>query len=224
MVGKRRDQPAYLYVGLDTSRLSDELRKLLSKARRDKLKIERVYEGMERQGVFALLSGQRYEVEQILPEYYVRQGIEQLNDVAKGYTKLLPTRCHKVETFSGHVLLSMIANAVVRFMQIQLNDSEPCLASRMDNLRSQGCVLYKTKLVPDDPIKQANDVYGAFKVEVPASIPIRDGDLEVPEPKVVPKLFRVPQTKRGQSERLVPAATPAGAPESPSQGAGSTSS
>lgn len=208
MVGQRRDQPAYLYVGIDKNRLSDELRKLLRRAKKKKLSIEKVHEEMERQGVFTLVSGRPYEPDQILPEYYVRQGIEQLNDVAKNYTKLLPARCHKQETFSGHVLLSMIANAVVRFIQIQLNDSEAYLGSRMHNLHDQCCILYKTKLVPDDPIKEANDVYRAFKIEVPTSIPIRDGKLMVTRPKRVPHLFRVPKTRQGRTERLVAAATP----------------
>ena len=195
MVGKGHDQPAWLYVGIDTSRLSDELHKLLAGARRKRPGMDQVYEGLESQGVFALLSGTPHEVEDILPEYYVRQGIEQLNDVAKGYTKLLPTRCHTVETFTGHVLLSMIGSSVMRFMQIRLNDGEAYLASRMEALRSQGCILYKGRLVPDEPIQPANEVYQLFGVEVPTSVPIRGGSLAVDPPRVTPRLFRPPKRR-----------------------------
>ena len=200
MVGANRDQPAYLYVGIDTSRLSDELRKLLKRARKKKLGIDKVYEGLENQGVFALLSGTPYGTEEILPEYYVRQGIEQLNDVAKGYTKLLPTRCHTVETFSGHVLMSMVGNSLMRFMQIRMNDSEMYLASRMEALRSQGCILYKSKLVPDDPISQANDVYGAFGIETPTSLPLRDGMLLQKPQQTVPHLFAPPKKRKSKAK------------------------
>ena len=195
MVGKGHDQPAWLYVGIDTSRLSDELHKLLVRARRKRLSMDQVYEGLENQGVFALLSGTPHEAGDILPEYYVRQGIEQLNDVAKGYTKLLPTRCHTVETFTGHVLLSMIGSSVMRFMQIRLNDGEAYLASRMEALRSQGCILYKGRLVPDEPIQPANEVYQLFGVEVPTSVPIRGGSLAVDPPRVTPRLFRPPKRR-----------------------------
>lgn len=200
MVGAKRDQPAYLYVGIDVSRKSDELRKLLKRARKKGLSIDKVYEGLENQGVFSLLSGTRYPEEAILPEYYVRQGVEQLNDVAKGYTKLLPTRCHTVETFTGHVLMSMIGNSLMRFMQIRMNDSEMYLASRMEALRSQGCILYKSKLVPDDPISQANDVYGAFKVETPTHVPLRDGRLVREPQKAVPRLFAPPKKRKSKSK------------------------
>ena len=198
-VGKGRDQPAWLYVGIDESRLSDELHKLLVRARRRRLAMDQVYEGLERQGVFCLLSGTPHEVEEILPEYYVRQGIEQLNDVAKGYTKLLPTRCHTVETFTGHVLLSMMGNSLMRFVQIRLNDSEMYLSSRMEALRSQGCILYKGRLVPDEPIQPANEVYQAFRVEVPTTVPIRDGAIAAKPPKRIAHLFTPPKRKRGKN-------------------------
>ena len=161
------------------SRLSDEPRKLLAGARRKRLSMDQVYEGLENQGVFALLSGTPHEAGDILPEYYVRQGIEQPDDVAKGHAKLLPTRCHTVETLAGHVLLSMIGSSVMRLAQIRLNDGEAYLASRMEALRSQGCILYKGRLVPDEPIQPANEVYQLFGVEVPTSVPIRGGSLAV---------------------------------------------
>ena len=118
MVGKGHDQPAWPYVGTGASRLSDEPRELLAGARRKRPGTGRACGGLESQGVFALLSGTPHEVEDILPERYVRQGIEQPDDVAKGHAKLLPTRCHTVETLAGHVLLSMIGSSVMRLARV----------------------------------------------------------------------------------------------------------
>ncbi|MBQ9303888.1 transposase [Butyrivibrio sp.] len=201
-VGKGSDQPAYLYVGLDTSRLSDELHKLIKRAAKNGLNIDQVYEGMENQGIFALLSGVEISDEDILPEYYLRQGIEQLNDIAKNYTKLLPERCHKVETFQGHVLLSMIGTAIIRFIQIQLNDSEKYLGSRIEALRTQKVICYDTKIVPDAPEKLGNDVYKAFGITCPQSIPITSGKLNYIPPQKVKHLFKVPKKRAPKKAKL----------------------
>ena len=195
-VGKNSDQPAHLYVGLDTSALSDELHKLLVRAKQKKLSATQVYEGMENQGIFALLSGKRLDPVDILPEYYLRQGIEQLNDISKNYTKLLPARTHSPETFSGHVLLSMIGTAVIRFMQIQINDTEECLGSRIETLCQQKAIKYESKLVADPPTKLGNDLYKAFKIESPVSIKIENGKLMNKHPDEVNKLFKVPKKRK----------------------------
>jgi hypothetical protein len=81
-----------------------------------------------------------------------------------------------------------------------MNDSEMYLASRMEALRSQGCILYKSKLVPDDPISQANDVYGAFKVETPTYVPLRDGKLVREPQKAVRNLFAPPKKRKSKAK------------------------
>ena len=140
-----------------------------------------------------MLAGREYKDEEILPEYYVRQRIEQLNDVAKNYTKLLPIRSQKEETYTGHIVLSMIATAVVRFIQLHLNDSELYLGSRFEALRSQKAILYTSKIVPEPPIKPANDVYKAFQIPAPSSLPIVQGKLTVPRPEAKKHFFKTPK-------------------------------
>ena len=195
MVGKKKNQPAHLYIGLDKNRLSDELHKLLKRAKKKKLPIEEVYNCMESQGIFALVSGKEYSAEEILPEYYTRQGIEQLNDISKNYTKLLPIRCISEGTYKGHVVMSMVATAVVRFIQIHLNESELYLGSRIEVLRTQKAILYKTKIVPDPVMKHGNDMYNAFGIPVPVRIYMKEDALQVERPKKVKHLFKTPQKR-----------------------------
>ena len=192
-VGTKNDQPAFLYVGLDLNCKSDSLHKLLKRAAKDELAIEKVFDALENQGVFALLSGTKMKIEDVLPEYYTRQGIEQLNDISKNYTKLLPIRCQTEKTYAGHVFLSMIGTAIVRFMQIQLNENEMYLGSRFEALRGQKVIQYETKFVPDDPIKAANDLYKTFKVEVPVALPITGGKLQYKPPKMISHYFKLPK-------------------------------
>jgi len=194
-VGKGHDQPAHLYIGLDENRLSDELHKLLKRAKKKKLSIDEVYEAMDSQGIFALLSGNEYDIEQILPEYYVRQRIEQLNDISKNYTKLLPIRSQKEETYVGHVVLSMIATAAVRFIQIHLNESDYFLGSRLEALRTQKVILYSSKAVPDPPMKPANDMYAAFGIVVPQRITLKDGSLQMEHPEKKAHFFKTPKKR-----------------------------
>lgn len=194
-VGTKDNQPAFLYVGLDLNCKSDLLYKLLKRAAKDELAIEKVFDALEKQGVFVLLSSEKMSPEDVLPEYYTRQGIEQLNDISKNYTKLLPIRCQTEATYSGHVFLSMIGTAIVRFMQIQLNENEVYLGSRFEALRGQKVIQYETKFVPDDPIKAANDLYRIFKVEVPISLPITNGKLQYTPPKMIKRYFKVPKKR-----------------------------
>ena len=195
MVGKGHDQPAWLYVGIDTSLLSDEPRELLAGARGKRPGMDQACEGLESQGVFALLSGTPHEAGDILPEYYVRQGIEQPDDVAKGHAKLLPTRRHTVETLAGHVLLSMIGSSVMRLVQVRPDDGEAYLASRTGALRSQGCIPYEGRLVPDEPTRPANEACQLFGAGVPTPVPIRGGSLAVDPPRVTPRLLGPPKRR-----------------------------
>ena len=104
--------------------LIDELHKLLAGAGRKRPGAGRACEGLENQGVFALLSGTPHEAGDILPERCVRKGIEQPDDVARGHARLLPTRRHTVETLAGHVLLSTMGSSVMRLARIRPDDGE----------------------------------------------------------------------------------------------------
>lgn len=67
----------------------------------------------DRLGVFAIVSTRNLASGEVLPEYYIRQGIEQYFDFGKNYAKFLPVREHSIETLSGHLLLSFIATFLV---------------------------------------------------------------------------------------------------------------
>lgn len=85
-VGSKKDQPAWLYLGMDLERLNDEQRKLFRKALKEKLTDDEVFDAMEGEGLFAVLSGNEYSIDEILPAYYQRQAAEQVFDFARNYT------------------------------------------------------------------------------------------------------------------------------------------
>ena len=57
MVGSKKDNPAWMYLGLDCGRMSDEQHKLLKRTKRDSLTTDEVFEAMQNEGVFGILSG-----------------------------------------------------------------------------------------------------------------------------------------------------------------------
>ncbi len=189
MVGSKKNQPAWMYFGLDCSRMSDEQHKLLKRAKRDALSVDEVYDAMQSEGVFGILSGEDYTCEEILPAYYQRQAAEQIFDFAKNYTKLLPLRTSNDATFNGHLLLSYIATCVVKMIQLRLKEANLFFGSRLACLRNQKCTVYGNRIVTDEPQKEANDTYKAFGLKCPDSIPVIDGRLSYnpPNPGTIPQ-------------------------------------
>lgn len=85
MVGSKNNNPAWMYLGLDCGRLSDEQHKLLKRAAKDNLTKDEVYDAMQSEGLFGVISGREYSCDEILPAYYQRQAAEQIFDFAKNY-------------------------------------------------------------------------------------------------------------------------------------------
>lgn len=189
MVGSNKDNPAWMYLGLDCSRMSDEQHKLLKRAKRDSLTTDEVFAAMQNEGVFGILSGEDYACEEILPAYYQRQAAEQIFDFAKNYTKLLPLRTSTDATFNGHLLLSYIATCVVKMIQLRLKEANLFLGSRLACLRNQKCTIYENRIVTDEPQREANDTYKAFGIKCPDAIPIKDGRIlyNPPQSGTLPK-------------------------------------
>jgi hypothetical protein len=198
MVGSQGDNPAFLYLGLDCSRLNDEQRKLFKKAKKEKLSLDDVYETMSNEGLFALLSGTDYSIDDILPAYYQRQAAEQIFDFAKNYTKLLPLRTHSEETFRGHLILSYMATRAVKMIQMKLEDSDMLMGSRLSLMRNQKCTVYPTRVITDTPPKEVGDTYEAFGIHCPESIPLVDGKLVYSPPAAVGKEKKGRPTKTGK--------------------------
>ena len=183
MVGSKKDNPAWLYLGLDLARMSDEQHKLLKRARKNSLTTDEVYEALQAEGLFGVLSGTDIPCEELLPTYYLRQAAEQIFDIAKNYTKLLPLRVRNEATFQGHLLLSFVASCAVKMIQLRLKEANLFFGSRLACLRNQKCTIYANRIVTDVPQKEANDSYKALGIICPAEIPVRDDGIVYTPPE-----------------------------------------
>ena len=177
MIGSNKDNPAWLYLGLDCNRMSDELKNLMHRAKKYNLTNDQIYDALQTEGLFGILSSSEYKSEEILPAYYQRQAAEQIFDFAKNYTKLLPLRTNNIHTFNGHLLLSYIATCAVKLIQLNLKETNVFFGSRFICLRNQKCTIYADKIVTDPPQKIANDTYKIFNIKCPDAISIKDGIL-----------------------------------------------
>jgi hypothetical protein len=164
---------AYAYVGLDIERKADESRKIFRKAKDLKLGIHQVFDSMEEQGVFIIISSRRIATEKLLPLYYTRQQIEQVFDIGKNYADMLPLRVQGEETFRGHLLLTFIATVIMKLLQDALLKTTFNPFSVFLNLRNQKWKVFPDRVVTSEAFKKANDIYKLFHIKCPAAIPSR---------------------------------------------------
>ena len=215
MVGNNKDNPAWLYLGLDLARMSDEQHKLLKRARKSSLTTDEVFEALQTEGLFGVLSGTDIPCEELLPTYYLRQAAEQIFDIAKNYTKLLPLRVRTEATFRGHLLLSFIASCAVKMIMLRLKEANLFFGSRLACLRNQKCTIYTNRIVTDEPQKEANDAYKALGITCPAEIPMKDGSIVYTPPAsgTLP-----PEKKKRQKKKQKSPAADTEAPATKSSG------
>jgi len=161
---------AYAYIGLDIDRKGNESRKLFQKAKALSMTDGEVFDRLSRQGVFVLVSSRPVAKDKILPTYYTRQQIEQVFDIGKNYADMLPLRVQSEDTFRGHLLLTFIASAIIKKLQIRLKDSPYSPISLFANLRNQKCKVYDNIIITQEAFKKANDCYKLFEIECPVEI------------------------------------------------------
>jgi len=162
----------YAYLGLDIERKANESQKLFQRAQANKLSDKDVFDKMQDQGVFVLVSSRRIAKNKILPAYYTRQQIEQIFDISKNYADMLPIRVQSEDTFRGHLLLTFMATIICKLVQDKLKKTAINPISMFLNLRNHKCKVYEHAIVTQEEFKKANDCYKLFKITCPVRIPI----------------------------------------------------
>ncbi len=185
-IGKNRDNPAWMYLGLDLLREGDEQKKFMKKSDGRDMDDAEFFEGLSSKGLFCLISGEELPCSRILPAYYQRQSAEQLFDYLKNYTKIHPLRNWKASTVRGHILLSYAACCAVKLMQSRLDAAGLPFGPRLEILRTQKCTRYGNRIVVDVPQKPARETYNVLGISIPKSIPRAGDGLRYAPPAVEP--------------------------------------
>ena len=132
-----------------------------------------VYDIRMNGGLFVVYSSRKIPKIKVLPDYYTRQQIEQVFDVSKNNTKMLPLRVQTEDTLRGHLMLSFIASIIVKTLQEKLKDTNMTPEGTLKNLRNQKCKVFETKVITTEFVKKSNDVIKFFRKKCPVEIPIK---------------------------------------------------
>lgn len=165
----------YAYVGVDMDSRNLQFKRAAFAAIDDKKSPEEMDERIAKLGVFMLLSSDDMETNEILPLYYTRQQIEQVFDIGKNYADLLPLRIQNEETFRGHLMLTFMATAILQMLQRDIlgrrkkkDKTNP--EGALMNLRNQKCKVYAHSIVPQERVKNVNEIYKLLGIDCPITI------------------------------------------------------
>lgn len=168
---------AYVYICRDITMRGLESAKLFANAKKKNMSPSDVYDALEGQGIFVLFASRPIAREKLLDTYYIRAQIEQIFDITKNYTNLLPLRVQTEQTFRGHLVLVFIASVLAKMLQIDLRRTGYTVESALLNLRNQKCKVFDREILPQESVKKANDIYKTFKLICPNSIPRKVADI-----------------------------------------------
>ena len=115
------DKIGYIYLCKDIQSSNSKTDHLLSSNKIKNMTTDDVVKAKKRFGVFAIISTRNVSPQEILPEYYVRQSVEQYFDFGKNYANYLPVRQHNMDTLNGHLLLSFISVFFIILIKNRLN-------------------------------------------------------------------------------------------------------
>ena len=164
------EHSVYAYLGRDLTMQSLESSKLYDRAEEKKLSTADVHKARSTHGLFVLVSSRPIAIDQILPKYYMRSQIEQVFDICKNNTNMLPLRVQSEDTFRGHLLIAFMASVIVRMLQNDLAKSSYTPESAFLALRNHKCKVFDDQILTMESAKKANDIYRIFKLKVPHTI------------------------------------------------------
>lgn len=144
----------YAYVIEDPKKKAREITKKCFEAYDEKGRTREIE--INYTGYFVLLSYEKIEKKEILPNYYARQKIEQIFGYTKNNNNLLPLRVHGEKQLEGYLLLNFIALITYILLREKLR-GEMTVEEAMLIMRSLKCKLYnnsRKKLILEPTKKQ----------------------------------------------------------------------
>ena len=165
----------YAYIGVDMDSRNSQVKKATFNCMDDKLAPEEIDQRISKLGVFVLLSSDDMETMDVLPLYYTRQQVEQVFDIAKNNADILPLRTQNEDTFRGHLMLTFLATAILQKMQrdiltLRKKGDKTNPEGALMKLRNQKCKVYDANIVPQEAVKEINDVYKLLGIKYPNTI------------------------------------------------------
>ena len=164
------DNNVYAYVCIDLNEFTKDLKVLEDvDPKQDGLTDSEYEQERLKCGVFMLLSSKSLDTNDVIPFYYSRQIVEQVFDTAKNYANLLPIRCHSVETFRGHLLISFITTAAITLLNQKLADYGNIHDAKA-GLVNLFCKTYGNTVLVCEPDKRSKKIAEVLGLTIPKVI------------------------------------------------------
>lgn len=171
LIGAKEDRQAYAYLCRDLSMKHELEKHLIERAEDQGLSGEEIFDAMQEQGLFVLVSSRRISKENLLPLYYTRDQIEKIFELCKQDGKILPLNVETEATFRGHLMMTFMAAVILKLMSDKLKKTSLTMTSMFMNLHEQHAIIYDNEFITTEPAKKMNEAYKAFKVQCPVTIP-----------------------------------------------------
>lgn len=169
-IGKKEDKPAYAYLCKDMAMRHEQEKKLIERAGDENLSGADIFDDLQKQGVFILITTRKVSKDKLLPLYYTRDQVEKIFELCKQDGKILPVNVENENTFRGHLMMTFIAAAVLKLMSGKLSGTSLTTESMFMILHEQHALVYDEEFITTEPVKKMNEAYKAFKVLCPEKI------------------------------------------------------
>lgn len=170
-IGLNEDKPAYAYLCKDMAMQHEMEKHTIERAGDENLSGADIFDDLQKQGVFVLISTRKIAKDKLLPIYYMRDQVEKIFELCKQEGKILPINVENEDTFRGHLMMTFMATAVLKMMSEVLRKTSLTTESMFMNLHEHHAVVYDNELITAEPAKKMNEAYKAFKVQCPVTIP-----------------------------------------------------
>jgi transposase len=158
------------HVILDPEKKAKDVKLLLLDSLANPDEEKDVDEAMRYCGFFILISKQELNKAEVLPNYYMRQSIEQIFGFAK-INNLLPLRVHSDQSISGYLLLVFLSIIVFIQMRQKLED-KTTVEQALLVLRNLKAKVYDQQIIPQELTKKTKVIFDSLGVTVPTLLGI----------------------------------------------------
>ena len=170
-IGEKENRSAYAYLCKDMTMHNEGQKHAIERAGDENLTGADIFDDLQKQGVFVLITTRKVATDKLLPLYYMRDQVEKIFEICKQGGKILPINVENEDTLRGHLMMTFIAAATLKMMSDKLSSTSLTTESMFMNLHEQHAIVYDNEFITTEPVKKMNDAYKAFKVQCPATIP-----------------------------------------------------
>ena len=196
----------FCFICRDSARSKSSSLRLESNTDSQKLPMDEICEKEDMFGVFAILTTKDFTIQEILIEYFTRQGIEQFFDYIKNFLNLKTVYSHNENTLRGVVLTTYIASFITVLIKNRLkildydflevlsdtdsktSDTISQRANKKMSIMSLSMTyrylnglkgeLFNDKCIMTVPTPKVKEIFKAFGLNIPLYIAITENGLE----------------------------------------------